>query len=307
MTAIDPGLGSASADGSASAGYWATVKELAAAQKTAARGAPAYSRYVNRRLGRLLAAAALRAGLGPNAITAISAVFTFTGIALLVLFPPSVELGLGVALSLVVGYALDSADGQVARMQGSGSPAGEWLDHMVDAVKTSLMPLALAVGLYRFGAVDTWWLLVPLGAAVVSAVLFFSMILTEQLRRQAGSSSVATPSGRSWIRSVLVVPMDYGILCLSFVFYGTLPLFLAVYTLIFAATAAFLLLASIKWFRELSAVQPAANPAGRHRLQEQGGTAASTAVSSNTALSSSTAVSGNAAVSSNPAGSGDPQ
>lgn len=265
MTAIDPVLGAAS--GREATGYWATVKELAAAQKTAARGAPAYSRYVNRRLGRLLAAAALRAGLGPNAITALSAVFTFTGIALLVLFPPSGELGIGVAFCLVVGYALDSADGQVARMQGSGSPAGEWLDHMVDAVKTSLMPLALAVGLYRFGAVDPWWLLVPLGAAVVSAVLFFSMILTEQLRRQVGQSSVAS-TGRSWIRSVLVVPMDYGILCLSFVAYGMLPLFLVIYTLIFAATAAFLLLASIKWFRELSAIQPASNPAGKHRLQE---------------------------------------
>ncbi|MHA7222349.1 CDP-alcohol phosphatidyltransferase family protein [Arthrobacter sp. RHLT1-20] len=290
MTAIDQGIGAAS--GIASTGYWDTVKELAAAQKTAARGAPAYSRYINRRLGRLLAAAALRTGLGPNAITAISALFTFTGIALLVLFPPSGVLGIGVALCLVVGYALDSADGQVARMQGSGSPAGEWLDHMVDAVKTSLMPLALAVGLYRFGAVDTWWLLVPLGAAVVSAVLFFSMILTEQLRRQAGRASVASTTGRSWIRSVLVIPMDYGILCLSFVFYGALPLFLTIYTLIFTATAAFLLLASIKWFRELSTVPPASHPAGKHRLQEPAAIASSTAVTGSTAATGSAVGSG---------------
>jgi phosphatidylglycerophosphate synthase len=278
MTAIDSGISAAPRTG-----YWATVKELAAAQKTAARGAPAYSRYVNRRLGRLLAAAALRAGLGPNAITALSAVFTFTGIALLVLVPPSGALGVGVSLCLVVGYALDSADGQVARMQGSGSPAGEWLDHMVDAVKTSLMPLALAVGLYRFNAVDTWWLLVPLAAAVVSAVLFFCMILTEQLRRQAGRTSVADTEGRSWIRSVLVVPMDYGVLCLSFVFYGELPLFLTVYTLIFAATAAFLALASIKWFRELSTAQTPSNPAGRHRLLEPAATPRNTTGTSNIA------------------------
>lgn len=258
MTAIESGIGSAAAP--RSIGYWDTVKEMAAAQKTAARGAPAYSRYVNRRLGRLLAAAAWRLGLSPNAVTATSAVFTFTGIALLVLFPPSGALGIGVTLCLVTGYALDSADGQVARMRGGGSPAGEWLDHMVDAVKTSVMPLALAVGLYRFGAVEHWWLLVPLGAAVVSAALFFSMILTEQLRRQAGRASVASLQGRSWIRSVLVVPMDYGVLCLSFAVYGIIPLFLTVYTLIFAATAAFLVLASIKWFRELSSApaEPAA-------------------------------------------------
>jgi phosphatidylglycerophosphate synthase len=179
MTAVDPH------GERAAAGYWDTVRALAAGQKAAARSAPAYSRYINRRLGRLLAAAAMRAGLSPNAVTAVSAAFTFAGIALLIIFPPSGALGIAVALCLVAGYACDSADGQVARMWGGGSPAGEWLDHMVDAVKTSTMPLGLAVGLYRFGAVDRWWLLVPLGAAIVSAVLFFGMILTEQLRRQS--------------------------------------------------------------------------------------------------------------------------
>ncbi len=276
MTAVDPGIGAAVPDVPAGSGYRDTVKKLAAAQKTAARGAPAYSRYVNRRLGRLLAALALQAGLGPNAVTAISAGFTFSGIALLMLFPPSGALGIGVALLLVAGYALDSADGQVARMQGSGSAAGEWLDHMVDAVKTSALPLALAVGLYRFDAVDRWWLLVPLAAAVVSAVLFFSMILTEQLRRQRGLVSVAAPGRRSWVRSVLVVPMDYGILCLSFALYGVVPLFLAVYTLIVAATAVFLLLASVKWFREISAFPPTPGREGRHRLQEPSATTGNT-------------------------------
>ena len=265
MTAADPGIGVAAPAGN---GFRDTVRQLAAAQKTAARGAPAYSRYINRRLGRLLAALALHAGLGPNAVTAVSAVFTFSGIALLMMFPPSGALGIGVALLLVVGYALDSADGQVARLQGSGSAAGEWLDHMVDAVKTSALPLALAVGLYRFGTVDRRWLLVPLAAAVISAVLFFSMILTEQLRRQQGLVSVAAPGGRSWLRSVLVVPMDYGVLCLCFALYGVLPLFLAAYTLIVAATAGFLLLASVKWFREISAFPPAHGRAGRHSRTE---------------------------------------
>lgn len=261
MTAIDPHVERA-ADG-----YWAIVRSLSVGQKAAARSAPAYSRYINRRLGRLLAAAAIRAGLSPNVVTAISAAFTFAGIALLMLYPPSVVLGIGVALCLAAGYAFDSADGQVARMRGGGSPAGEWLDHMVDAVKTSAMPLALAVGLYRFDAVDPWWLVVPLGAAMVSAVLFFGMILTEQLRRQAGRVSVAETGSRSWIRSLLVIPMDYGVLCLSFVTYGVLPVFLTVYTLIFAATAGFLVLASVKWFRELSASQPASRPAGQHVMQ----------------------------------------
>jgi phosphatidylglycerophosphate synthase len=236
-----------------SASYWDVVHQLAAAQKNAARSAPAYSRFINRKLGRLLAAWAYRAGLTPNAVTGISALFTFSGIALLMLFPPSAGLGVAVALALVVGYAFDSADGQVARLRGGGSPAGEWLDHVVDATKVSTLPIALAIGLYRFEATDTAWLLVPLGSAIVSAVLFFGMILTEQLRHRSGmAASAAAPGGRSWLRPLLVLPMDYGVLCLSFLLLGVLPVFLTVYTLIFIGTTAFLLAALVKWYRELA-------------------------------------------------------
>ena len=233
--------------------YSEALGRLRAAQKPAARSAPAYSRFVNRRIGRVLAAACHTAGLTPNAVTGVSAVFTFTGIALLVLLPPSGWLGLAVAVLLLLGYAFDSADGQVARLRGMSSPAGEWLDPLVDALKVSTMPLALAVGLSRFDAVDRLWLLVPIGSAIVSAVLFFAMILTEQLRRQHGSASIAAdaPGRPSWLRAVLVLPMDYGVLCLSFLLLGVLPVFLAVYTFIALATALFLLLALIKWFREM--------------------------------------------------------
>jgi glycosyltransferase involved in cell wall biosynthesis/phosphatidylglycerophosphate synthase len=228
------------------------VAALAGAQKGAARGAPAYSRFVNRRLGRLLAAWAYRRGLSPNGVTGLSALATFTGIALLALLPASWPLGIGVALLLVLGYALDSADGQVARLTGTGSPAGEWLDHMVDATKISTLPLALAVGLYRFDVVDDVWLLVPLLHVVAGAVLFFGMILTEQLRRARGVQSVAPTEGRApWLRSVLVMPTDYGVLCLAFALLGAPPVFMVVYGLIVLATTAFVLAAAVKWYREL--------------------------------------------------------
>jgi phosphatidylglycerophosphate synthase len=236
--------------------YLAVVNRLARAQKPAARSAPAYSRYVNRRIGRYIAAGAYRAGISANGVTGISAVLTFASIALLLIFPPSIGLGIAVAVGLLVGYAFDSADGQVSRLTGSSSPAGEWLDHMVDSTKASTLPLALAVGFYRFDVVPVQWLLVPLGFAVVSAVLFFSMILTEQLRRQHGVVSLAPtePGSASWLRALLVAPMDYGVLCLSFVLLGWLPAFLVVYTLIFVASTLFLALAAVKWFRELAAM-----------------------------------------------------
>jgi phosphatidylglycerophosphate synthase len=233
--------------------YRETVARLAAAQKVAARGAPAYSRYVNRRLGKYLAAWAYRRGISPNGVTGLSALATFTGIALLLFIAPGALLGVLVAALLVLGYALDSADGQVARLTGTGSPAGEWLDHVVDATKIVCLPLALLVGLYRFETVSIPWLVVPLVHAVVWSVLFFMMILTEQLRRARGTQSVADTSGRlPWLRSVLVVPTDYGLLCLVFVLMAAPTAFFVAYTAIVACTALFLVAASVRWFREIS-------------------------------------------------------
>ena len=236
--------------------YSAVVRRLADAQKPAARSAPAYSRYINRRVGRYIAAWAFRSGLSPNAVTGISAVWTFGAISLLIVLPPSWLSGIAVSLGLLIGYAFDSADGQVSRLQGTSSLAGEWLDHMVDAVKASTMPIALAIGFYRFDVVPVAWLLVPLGFAIVSAALFFCMILTEQLRRQHGTLPLASEAvgAPSWVRSVLAAPMDYGVLCLSFLLLGSIPMFVTVYTFLFAASTVFLLLAAVKWFRELSSV-----------------------------------------------------
>ncbi len=233
-------------------GLRATLRRLSGAQKGAA-GAPAYSRFVNRRLGRLFAALAFHAGLTPNAVTALSAASTTTGIAVLALVAPSVAMGLGVAVCLVLGYALDAADGQLARLRGGGSPAGEWLDHMVDAAKASSLHLAVLVGLYRFTDVDPVVLLVPLGYCVVDAVTYFGTMLNEALRAQHGVPTRAQPTAQrvGVGRSLLTLPTDYGLLACTFVLFAWTGAFVPVYTVLFLAAAGFLALASVKWFREM--------------------------------------------------------
>ncbi|MCL2848438.1 MAG: CDP-alcohol phosphatidyltransferase family protein [Micrococcales bacterium] len=239
--------------------YRENLRALAHAQKGAARSAPAYSRFVNRRLGRLLAAGAVRAGLTPNQVTGVSALFTFTAIALLVICAPVWWLGLVVGVALVLGYAFDSADGQVARLTKTGGPAGEWLDHVVDAVKVVTLPLAVLVAWYRFGTGPTWWLVVALVHTVVSSVLFFAMILTEQLRRSRGVVSTASTSGRApWLRSVLVVPTDYGLLCVWFFTWGAPVVFGVGYILVVTATTLFLAAALVRWFAEMRTLPQAA-------------------------------------------------
>ncbi len=231
--------------------YADVVARLAASQKSRARGAPAYSIFINRPLGRLLAAAAHLAGLTPNAVTGISALCTFSAIALVASVPPSPLLGVAIGVLLILGYALDSADGQLARLRGGGSPSGEWLDHVVDAAKTSSLHLAVAVSWYRFVELpDEAFLLVPLGFAIVAAVFFFAMILNDFLRaRHAGSSRPRAQGGG--IRSLLALPTDYGVLCIAFLVSGLPAVFVLVYSLLFVTTAVYTLLALVKWYREM--------------------------------------------------------
>src|SRR5215203_5106358 len=168
--------------------FGAAMTALRRAQKTS-KGAPAYSLLVNRRLGRVFAAVAYVGGRTPNQVTALSAVCTFGGIAAIGLVDPTWWTSVGVSLLLVVGYALDAADGQLARLRGGGSVSGEWLDHAVDAGKIASLHLAVLVNWFRFDDGADSRLLVPLAFQVVASVMFFVVILNDQLRRAHRGSS----------------------------------------------------------------------------------------------------------------------
>ncbi|MGP9683232.1 CDP-alcohol phosphatidyltransferase family protein [Brachybacterium sp. AOP3-A1-3] len=236
-----------------------SYRSLAEAQKGRARGAPAYSLYVNRPVGRLLASVAHAIGLTPNQVTLVSAAFTFTGIALLMLVPPSIPLGIVVWLLLAIGYAWDSADGQVARLRGGGSLVGEWLDHIVDSAKLVSLHIAVAIGAYRFfESLEVQWLLVPLLFTVVATVTFFGMILNDLLRARIGAPQAAQAGGSSPVRAMLGIPTDYGTWCFMFVLWGWAPGFMVVYSLLALAAVLYLAAALLVWFRKMKGLEAVA-------------------------------------------------
>lgn len=217
-------------------------------------GAPAYSRFVNRPVGRRLAAAAFASGLTPNQVTGVSALFSLTGIVLLVVTAPSVALGIVVAVLLAIGYALDSADGQLARLRGGGRPVGEWLDHTVDMAKTVLLHGAVLIAGLRFSGIDWLQALVPIGFATVSVVAFFAWLLVDLLRRSTpGAPAGDKPQGAPLARSLLRLPSDYGLLLWVFVLWST-PLFAWSYAALLAANLGILLLALPVWYRQAAAL-----------------------------------------------------
>ncbi|MDP9418011.1 MAG: CDP-alcohol phosphatidyltransferase family protein [Actinomycetota bacterium] len=209
-----------------------------------------YSTHVNRPLGRRFAAAADVAGLSPNHVTLLSGLSSFTAIGLIALLPQTVPVGILVSAALVLGFALDSADGQLARLHRAGSPAGEWLDHLLDCAAKLALHSAVLVSWYSSG-VRGPALLLPLGFQLVAVLLFFGGTLMAKLREQSGRArpSAQGSSRFSWL---FLLPVDQGVLSCSFLLWGYPPAFQAVYAGLFAATAVLFVAFFVAWLRELS-------------------------------------------------------
>lgn len=230
------------------------LRQLRGAQKPA-KGVSLYSRYVNRPAGRVFAVGAYRLGMTPNQVTLLSAVFTFSALAGVALVRPGPWPALLVYLGLAVGFALDSADGQLARLTGRGGPDGEWLDHVVDCAKMVLVHTAVLVSFQRWFALPgDGWLLLPLGFLFVAVLTFCAGLLRDQLGRTAAAAPApAAPPSR--LRAVALLPADYGVFCLVFLLLGDETAFRVGYAVLAAVHALFLVLFLGKWFRELKALR----------------------------------------------------
>jgi len=157
--------------------------------------------------------------------------------AVLVLVEPSFPVAIATAALLLLGYAFDSADGQLSRVRGGGRPSGEWLDHVVDTAKTASLHAAVAVSVYRFpGGLNQRWLLLPLAFGIVHVTFFFGMMLRDQLgaRPDKSSADQATVA-----KSIALLPLDYGAMCGVFLVRAWPEAFIGGYCALFAYMSLF--------------------------------------------------------------------
>ncbi|WP_127129807.1 CDP-alcohol phosphatidyltransferase family protein [Georgenia sp. SYP-B2076] len=236
------------------------VRQLSSRQKSS-KGVSYYSRWINRPGGRVLAAAASLTPMTPNQVSIVSGAVSAVGIALIALVPPAPWLGVVVWLVLALGFMLDSADGQLARLTGRGGAAGEWLDHVLDAAKMVGIHAAVLISWYRYANLpDERMLLVPLLFMLVVVVLFVGGTLTELLLR--GSRPVADGKSPSALRSMILLVADYGVFCFTFLFLGMPGAFATIYAAFAAANLFLACLLLGKWFTELSSLPRRAASAG---------------------------------------------
>lgn len=234
--------------------YRAVVDRLASAQKSS-KGAPPYSRFVNRPFGRRIAAVAYLWGWTPNQVTAVSASCSALAIGLVAFAPVIWPVAIAIGTLFMVGYAFDAADGQLARLRGGGSAAGEWLDHVVDAIKTVTLHQAILVALWRGYPIDQKWQFVVALHTIVAVVSFFAQLLNDALRRERSAKNPqltpATPQSSSVLRSLVAAPTDYGVLCVLFLLWAWPIGFFSGYLVMTAGSAGYLLLALFKWYSDM--------------------------------------------------------
>ncbi|MGL3149309.1 CDP-alcohol phosphatidyltransferase family protein [Microbacterium sp. A82] len=202
---------------------------LASAQKSGA-GVPAYLRWVNRPLGGQVAVIAAAWGWSPNGVTALSATFGALGVGVLA-GVTAWWAGPVAAVLLLLGYILDSADGQLARIQRRGGPAGEWLDHVVDGIRAPLVHIAIAIHLLRTDAALWLVLMAALFSALVSA-WFLSQLLAEKLLPKQPRD--ASDASAGILTSFVKQPHDTSTTYLALVFLGLPLVFAVLYTALFA-------------------------------------------------------------------------
>lgn len=228
---------------------------LSKAQKVP-RGVPAYTLWVNRRAGRWVAAAA-PAWLTPNGITLLGALFTYGALVGLWFVPIGSAWGALIGVSLIIGFILDSADGQLSRLRGGGTPLGEWLDHVLDAGRIALLHISVAAYMIRVG-----WPLESLGwvaVFLVTATLVYSGgLLVDKVRSAGAGPARSTSMSRSVaVRAFILLPVDYGVTCVVFVLVPLVDVFLWAYVVLAVLSVLLCVVYMAKWVRELRAV-PAA-------------------------------------------------
>lgn len=174
------------------------------------RGGGLVTVQVSNRIGAYLALAADRLGLTPTMLTLANLTLGLaTTVAVVALAPamaagtvPAFPVGLGLLLVLHLGYAIDCADGQLARVTGQGTPAGARVDILSDiAVQIALVAAVAATAVAYTPQTPVWLVAAFAGTWMVNLV-------TAVMAKEGTNTSLVT--SQSLPVKLVKLVRDYG-------------------------------------------------------------------------------------------------
>ncbi|WZO97429.1 CDP-alcohol phosphatidyltransferase family protein [Isosphaeraceae bacterium EP7] len=130
----------------------------------------------------------------PNAVTLASASLMMAGSATLVLAPATLPIRLAIAGAFALALVLDTADGHLARLQGTTSDFGRWLDSTLDEWSDMALHAAIAWSAYaRDGRPE--WLAVGIAYAMGKYLYMVGVRAWEPAEESEAPNQAAVPSG----------------------------------------------------------------------------------------------------------------
>ncbi|MEV1333559.1 CDP-alcohol phosphatidyltransferase family protein [Micromonospora costi] len=174
------------------------------------RGGGLFSESISQWLGAAFAVAAHRLGLRPTALTLTNLVLGLaTSVTVVALAGPVADdrvpawvVGLLALVGWQVAYALDCADGQLARVTGQGSAAGARVDVLCDvAAQIALVAALAATAVAQFPSTPTWLVAAFAGTWMVNLVTSVM---------QAGPNAASMVTSTSLPVRLVKLVRDYG-------------------------------------------------------------------------------------------------
>jgi hypothetical protein len=128
----------------------------------------------------------------PNVVTVASAVLMLASAALVAMGAGSLA-AMGIAFAMAVALVLDTADGRLARLQGTSSAFGRWLDEFLDELVDLVLHAAIAWSAFVRDGRPVWLLL---GMAYASGKYLFRVqsSLGDELERGVSCQAGPAPS-----------------------------------------------------------------------------------------------------------------
>jgi phosphatidylglycerophosphate synthase len=174
------------------------------------RGGGLFTETVSQRLGALICVPAYRLGLAPTALTLGNLLLGLVASVGVVALAPALRhgrasaplVGLAALVLWHLAYALDCADGQLARVTGKASPAGKRVDILADAA----LQIALVAAVATVARAHTPGL--PVWLATSFAGTWMVNLVTSGLQQGDSAASLVTSS--SPVVRVVKLVRDYG-------------------------------------------------------------------------------------------------
>ncbi|MGJ8668407.1 MAG: CDP-alcohol phosphatidyltransferase family protein [Oceanococcus sp.] len=191
------------------------------------------TRRISQPLGRVVAAAAYKFHISPNALTYAGMIIGLMGSFAFAHASGGGGETLIVVLVLQLSFAFDCADGQLARATHRGSDYGAWLDIYCDFLRYVGLACAITFRLEQ-AAIDIEWRFLTLFAFVGGGTTYLYSVAVAGKQVVVNSKSTIQPTvARS--RDFLTNLMDTPLLLLVLPLLQNHPTSLALYSLVYGA------------------------------------------------------------------------